>query len=302
MLAARIKKNERRLGARFRAQGTDAYRVYDADIPELPLAVDRYADHLVVTEKSGVVARDDAAHAKDREALANAAADALGVAHEKVAHKVRFRRRPDDQPAPLDERDERIVVREHHHRFVVDVWDRLDTGLYLDLRALRARVGKEARDARVLNLYGYTGAFTVHAAKGGARSSTTVDLSRRALDVARANLVANDVDLGAHELVRADVDAFLARDTRMFDLVIVNPPSFSRSHGAARELDVQRDHPALIEATLPRLARGGRVYFATHLRAFAPRFPADLSVEDLSSDIVDADFRASPLRVFALRR
>ncbi len=290
MLANRVRKNSRKLRKAFEREGVGAYRLYDRDIPEVRAVVDRYEDHLVV----GEYARTQTAGVPGYvETLAAAAGEALGIDPSKL-HVKRRRTRPKTGARyhRLAKLDEGIEVRERSLRFWVNLDDYLDTGLFADHRDTRRMVGAWSDGRRVLNLFGYTGAFTCWAVHGGATRTVTVDASGRYLDWARDNLRLNGLDGESHALVVTDVAEYLARAEETFDLVVVDPPSFSSSYGS-RDFDVLRDHPALLTAVARRVARGGRVLFSTNHQRFEPRL-AGLpfrDVEEITATTVPRDYR-----------
>jgi 23S rRNA G2069 N7-methylase RlmK/C1962 C5-methylase RlmI len=205
MLRGRLRKTARHLGRWARREGVTCYRLYDRDIPEVPLTIDRYDDRLVIARWER--GDDDPAWL---DAMTAAAAAALEIDGARVHTRVRRRQRGAAQYERLAERGERHVVGEGGLRFWVNLDDYLDTGLFLDHRWARARVRAQAAGKRVLNLFCYTGAFTVYAAAGGAAATTSVDLSSTYLAWAADNHALNGLAGPAHELVRADVLAWLA--------------------------------------------------------------------------------------------
>jgi 23S rRNA (cytosine1962-C5)-methyltransferase len=212
-----------------------------------------------------------------------------------VVAKVRARRHAGEQHEKTGVRGTDFVVNEGGHRFMVNLNAYLDTGLFLDHRNTRAMVAAEAQGRRFLNLFCYTGSFTVYAAAAGAVSSVSVDLSNTYLDWAGRNLALNAIDQRRHLLERADVLRWLtaAADTgRQFDLIMLDPPAFSTSKAMEGVLDVQRDHPTLLSQCARLLAPGGVIYFSTNLRSFKPEpFPGVLTGEEISERSVPEDFR-----------
>lgn len=290
MLANRLRKRSRHLAKWARRAGVSCYRLYDCDIPEIPLVIDWYEGRLHVSAfaRANDPVRDDAW----LEAMASAAATAIGVAREDTFAKRRAGQPGAKQYDRLGDARAVFTVTEAGLRFRVNLSDYVDTGLFLDHRETRVRVGREAAGKRFLNLFCYTGAFTVHAAAGGARATTSVDLSKTYLDWASENLRLNGLDRPEHELVRADAIEFLERDTGPYDLAVLDPPTFSNSKKMRGELDLQRDHPRLVNATLRRLVPGGVLWFSTNFR----RFKIDLealeatSIEDVSRATLPEDF------------
>jgi 23S rRNA (cytosine1962-C5)-methyltransferase len=294
--ANRVRKNARHFGKWARRRGIQAYRVYDRDIPEFAFALDVYGPraHLQEYERAG--GAEEAGRGAWLEEVRRAAADALGMAPGDVVLKRRAKRLGQEQHEKTGAPGEDFVVEECGHRFLVNLDAYLDTGLFLDHRATRAMVAAEAKGKRFLNLFCYTGSFTVYAAKAGAVSSLSVDLSNTYLDWARRNFVLNGLDLARHQLLRADVLRWLpeaAREGRRFDLIVLDPPAFSTSKAMTGVLDIQRDHPMLLHQCARLLTPDGILYFSSNLRSM--RFDAgalpELSGEEISTLTVPEDFR-----------
>lgn len=306
MLANRIKKTFKQLHGRFERRQIGAFRLYDRDIPEVRAVVDWVEGHVVV----GEYARRQTDEIEGwLEIMANAVAGALAVPAERV-HVKRRRTRPSegDRYQRLGRLERRFPVREGDLRFLVNLDDYVDIGLYPDHRETRTMVRAAASGARLLNLYGYTGSFTCAAAKGGARESDTVDVSGTYLDWAQQNLELNQLAGPQHRLVREDAREFLRRATRArrtWTLVVLDPPSFSDRGGPSRALDLQADHPALIAEALAVVEPGGVLYFSTNHQRFAPRLDglSAASWTEITEETVPEDYRNRTVhRAFRLRR
>jgi 23S rRNA G2069 N7-methylase RlmK/C1962 C5-methylase RlmI len=300
MLTNRLRKRQRALVPWARREGITAWRVYHRDIPEIPLAIDWYDGHLLVSEfvtrGRGEPAAGDAA----LERLATAAGDALGVAPGRVYTKLRQRQRGTSQYERQGQGGARFPVAEFGLRLLVNLSDYLDTGLFLDHRQTRRMFAAEARTKRVLNLFSYTGAFTVHAAAAGARESVSVDMSATYLAWAEANLRENGLDPAAHTMVRDDVLAWLRHAPRRvapFDLVICDPPTWSTGKRMEGTLDLQRDHVPLLHDVLALTRPGGVIYFSTNRRGFTldPAAFPDCTVEDITARTIPQDFRGTDI-------
>ncbi len=311
-LANRIARNERRLAPWRRREDVDCYRVYDADLPEFAFAVDVYtADgrrHGHVQEYAPPPQVDSAQAQARREAALAALPAALDVAPDGLVVKTRERQRGARQYLRQARREEYLEVREHGARLLVNLRDHLDTGLFLDHRPARRWIRDHAAGARFLNLFAYTGAATVHAAAGGARESVSVDLSAAYLDWAARNLALNGFGPPRHRLVRADCMDWLAgagRGAGRFDLVFVDPPTFSNSKRMRGSFDVQRDHAALLGAAMGLLAPGGTLLFSSNRRGFRLDTGAldGVVVEDWTVPSIPPDFSrpARPHRCWKLR-
>ena len=292
MFANRLQKNLRTLGKWARREGIECYRLYDADMPEYALAIDLYRDWVHVQEYAPPRSIDpEKAQARLYDAL-EAIPHALGVPRERVVVKRRERQSGTRQYERQASQGQFLEVSEGGVKLLVNLTDYLDTGLFLDHRPLRLRIQREAAGKRFLNLFCYTATATVHAAKGGARSTTSVDLSRTYLDWARRNLSLNGLS-DRQRLEQGDVMAWLEADRNEYDLVFIDPPTFSNSKRMEGVFDVQRDHVALLDLAMARLAPGGALYFSNNFRKFvldagvAERY----QVEEITARTLDEDFK-----------
>lgn len=293
MFANRVAKNFRHSGRWAKKQGIEAFRVYDRDIPEVPFALDIYGEQAHLQEYSRPVLEPVAQRAWV-ETMHVAAARALEMPLERVALKQRHGQRPEAQYRRVGGPGGDFVIREGGHAFIVNLTEYLDTGLFIDHRQTRAMVGALAPGKSFLNLFCYTASFTVHAA--AAASSVSVDLSRTYLDWARRNFELNRMDLSAHRLVHADARRFLKDEAaagRRYDLIVLDPPSFSNSKQMQGVLDVQRDHVDLIQDCSALLNPGGALFFSTNLRSFRldQGALAGLQLTDISAQTVPPDYR-----------
>lgn len=300
MFANRLRKDLRHFGRWAKRQDLGGYRVYDADLHEYNLAVDVYeADrrYVHVQEYQAPASVDPRLAARRlRDALAVIPL-VLDVPPEQVYSKVRQRQKDRGQYEKLAATGEFHEVREGPCRFLVNFTDYLDTGLFLDHRATRALLRELAAGRRFLNLFGYTGTATVHAALGGARASTTVDMSRTYLDWARRNFELNGMDLKRHELVPADVLQWLEQNrAARYGLIFLDPPTFSRSKRMDDTLDIQRDHVELIQKTARLLEPGGILIFSTNYQRFKLDRDAlgEWAIEDISRRTLPKDFERNP--------
>lgn len=294
MFLNRVAKNNKHLKKWARREGIECFRVYDRDIPELPFALDVYGPRAQLQEYSAP-ATDARLRREWRSAMHHAAAQALELPLKQVVLKQRHGQRPEAQYRKLGARGEDFVVAESGHRFVVNLTDYLDTGLFLDHRQTRAMVQSLAAGRRFLNLFSYTGSFSVYAAAGGAKTSTSIDLSNTYLDWARRNFELNGMDAGRHRLVQADARRFVREEAagQRYDLIVLDPPSFSNSKRMQGVLDVQRDHVELIRDCVDILAPAGELLFSTNLRSFRLDAAelAGLNITDISAQTVPPDFR-----------
>ena len=291
MFANRLQKNLKSLGKWAKKAGIECYRLYDADMPEYALAIDLYRDWVHVQEYAPPRSIDpDKAQARLLDALA-AIPVALGVAPDKVVIKRRERQAGTKQYERQATQGQFMEVNEGGVRLLVNLTDYLDTGLFLDHRPLRLRIQQEAAGKRFLNLFCYTATATVHAAKGGARSTTSVDLSKTYLDWARRNLSLNGFS-DKNRLEQGDVMAWLEADRGEYELIFIDPPTFSNSKRMEGVFDVQRDHVQLLDLAMARLAPGGVLYFSNNFRKFQldEHLATRYVVEEISAQTLDPDF------------
>ncbi|TJY62885.1 bifunctional 23S rRNA (guanine(2069)-N(7))-methyltransferase RlmK/23S rRNA (guanine(2445)-N(2))-methyltransferase RlmL [Sinimarinibacterium sp. CAU 1509] len=312
--ANRLRKNARHLAKWARRNGVTNYRVYDADLPDYALVVDLYATpemHAHVQEYAAPKTVEPAkAEQRLRAALARLQ-DVLELPAAQIHYKLRRAQKGTTQYRKQNETERFYTVVEHGCRLQVNFDDYLDTGLFLDHRPMRLRIQQEARGKRMLNLFCYTGAASVHAAVGGAAQTVSVDLSNTYLDWAKQNFALNDLrawdythapepgaSLAHHALVRADCLVWLrqqaaAPNRQRFDLIFLDPPTFSNSKRMDETLDIQRDHVELIQLCAALLAPGGCLYFSTNRRGFKLDTDAlsGCACQDITAQTVDEDFR-----------
>ena len=289
--ADRLRKNARHLGRWAERAGLTAWRVYDRDIPEFPFVVERYGPAVHLVEYPRRAQRAAGGH-PEREAVFQTVVEVLEVGPEQVFTKTHAPQ-PWGRPryGRLDHAGAEFEVQEGPMRFIVNLSDRLDTGLFLDHRNTRARVREESGGKRMLNLFAYTGSFSVAAATGGARSTTTVDLSATYLDWAGRNLALNGERGEQHALVRADCLRWMEEARAQWDLVVLDPPAHSTSKAMRGDFNVQRDQRRLLERALALLAPGGVLYFSTNYKGF--RFEPEglpARIEELTPRSLPPDF------------
>ncbi|MDP6553062.1 MAG: bifunctional 23S rRNA (guanine(2069)-N(7))-methyltransferase RlmK/23S rRNA (guanine(2445)-N(2))-methyltransferase RlmL [Pirellulaceae bacterium] len=295
LFRSRLKKRARHLRRWPTRQGITCFRLYERDIPEIPLIVDCYEDHLHITEYERPHDRDAAQHADWLDLMQQTASDALDVKRGNVFFKSRQRQRGIKQHEQVSDRHHEVTVKEGGLKFIVNLSDYIDTGLFLDHRTTRQMVREAATDTRFLNLFGYTGSFSVYAASGGAVHTTTVDLSRSNLDWARRNMSLNEFRGGQHLFIRSDARQFLQQlaTGETYDLAVVDPPTFSNSKRTEEDWDLQRDHVALLNAVLGQMNPQGLVFFSNNFRRF--KLDADsiasAQIHEISKQTVPEDFR-----------
>ena len=295
MFANRLSKNLKRLRKWQKRSNTECYRLYDADMPEYAVALDIYADWVHVAEyRAPVGVAEESATQRLRDVMI-AIPEALGVAPERVVLKQRAQQRGTSQYAERSHQRELLKVREDPALFQVNLNDYLDTGLFLDHRLLRRELGRLAEGQSFLNLFCYTATATVNAALGGASHTTSVDMSSTYLDWARRNFALNGLDTAKHELVRADCTDWIENQKYRYDIVLLDPPTFSNSKRMDGTFDVQRDHGELIKKAMNCVKQKGLLIFTTHRRRFEldTLISSHFSVEDVAREYIDEDFARS---------
>ena len=311
MVANRLRKNLKQLRKWREAEEVSCFRAYDADLPEYAAAIDVYRDAgrdedwLMVQEYQAPASIPEADTRRRLQDLLAAARVVFELPRERVVVKTRRTGKGGSKYGRLARRDEFLVVREGAARLRVNLHDYLDSGLFLDHRPTRLRIGELAKGKRFLNLFCYTGAATVHAALGGAATTTSVDLSATYLEWAAANLAENGIRGAAHRLAQADVMRWLQAERGEYDLVFCDPPTFSNS-ARAGDFDVQREQVELIRRVMSRLSRDGLLLFSNNFRRFRldPSIERDYAVESLSPASIPPDFARNPRihQLWAIRR
>lgn len=296
----RLRKRFKHIRKWARRSGVSCYRLYDRDIPEVPLVVDRYEDWLLVGEYHSPHKELPGPSDLYREAMVEAAAEAVGIPRERVFYKRRKRMAATEHYERQGSESVTTVVRESGLSFEINLSDYIDVGLFLDHRPTRTRVHdlvgeyRTQGPVRVLNLFSYTASFSVYAADAGA-VTTSVDLSKTYTNWARRNFQLNDIAPDEHRLITADVPTYLEQEAHrgsQYELIIADPPTFSASKRTEHTFSVQRDHGALLGSCSALLATGGRVLFSTNMRSFRLNdLPEWLSAEDISQETIPEDFR-----------
>ncbi len=294
--ANRLGKNAKHYLKWARRNDIEAWRLYDKDIPQFPFAVDVYGGQIHLQEYDTGWLLPPEAYEQWLADVLEAVRFVTGFPSENIHLKRRARQKGTQQYEKTGRAGEDFIVRENGRRFWVNLEKYLDTGLFLDHRNTRRQVGDLAAGKRFLNLFAYTGSFTVYAATGGAISSETVDLSNTYLDWAQRNFELNGIDLRCHEIIRADVFQYLADAAaagKRFDLIVMDPPSFSNSKKMLDILDIQRDHMRLIDGAMKLLEPNGTLFFSNNLRSFVLSQEAGRKyvLKDLSKQSVPEDFR-----------
>lgn len=295
MLRNRLEKNLRHLRKLCVREGVTCFRAYDADLPDYAAAIDIYGQHLHIQEYQAPASiPDEVAQTRLRE-IVRVASEILAIPREHIAVKVRRRGKGGEKYGRLNTRGEFLEVNEGELKFLVNLTDYLDTGLFLDHRPLRSYIRTQARGKRFLNLFCYTATASVYAASGSAVSTTSVDLSATYLDWAGRNLSLNGFSGYRHELVQADSREWLEQIDTRYDLIYVDPPTFSNSK-RADDFDIQRDYVDLLKLCLTHLSVDGKLLFSNNFRRF--KFDKSIfdtcEVIDITSRTIGFDFVRNP--------
>ncbi|MEM6397636.1 MAG: class I SAM-dependent methyltransferase [Bacteroidota bacterium] len=299
----RLRKNARHFGRWARRQGLEAYRLYDLDLDEFPCAIDCYDSKFYVALFEGKGPKSW--RNKSKEEQQNIILQALMGAHastptqsspnkDSVHFKTRMRQRGEQQYSRLSQVEDFFTIRENDLQFYVNLTDYLDTGLFLDHRQSRAMIRDMAKGQSVLNLFAYTCSFSVYASAGGASTTLSLDLSGKYLDWGVHNMQLNKLASEQHRFEKVDVLNWLAGPVdEKFDLIVLDPPTFSNSKSMKETLDVQRDHVRLIDQCMDRLNSGGQLFFSTNHRGFSLS-EAELSayrIKEITQQTLPPDFR-----------
>jgi len=295
MFANRLKKNSKNLSRWVKQQDINAYRLYDADMPEYAVAVDKYDQWVHVSEYKPPAKVDDQAAQKRLSEVMSAIPQVLNIPESQIVLKERRRQKGKEQYQRVDQANELIEIQEGQAKVLVNLHDYLDTGLFLDHRPVRNYVAEHSNKKSFLNLFCYTAVASVHAAVGGAKLTDSVDLSSTYLKWARKNLSLNGFSETNHRLHRADCREWLQECQRTYDLILLDPPSFSNSKKMEGVLDIQRDHVDLIKLSMQRLNQDGLLIFSNNLRSFVldNEQLSEFEIEDKTKWSLDKDFQRS---------
>ena len=294
MFSNRLLKNKKQLSKWVKRENIQCYRLYDADIPEYSVAVDVYGDEVHVQEYVAPKKVDPVKSFARLQDVMNALPVALKIPAGKVILKQRLKQQGSKQYEKQSETHRFKEVVEHGCRLLVNLHDYLDTGLFLDHRPIRLRIQQEAAGKDMLNLFCYTGTASVHAAVGGAKSTTSVDMSATYLNWAKRNMDLNGLDNPQHVQVQSDCLKWLRVQRQpAYDLIFMDPPTFSNSKRMQGVLDVQRDHVDLIEGAMRLLREEGVLYFSNNYRRFKIDHESlsDFVIEEITNKTLDPDFK-----------
>lgn len=297
MIVNRLRKNLKKLSKWKKSNGIECFRAYDADMPEYSAAIDVYDQEIHIQEYQAPKAIEEEKTEKRFEELLQAVSCVFDVVYEDLRVKTRKRNRGKEQYTKLDPKQSVVrVVREGSAQLKINLTDYLDTGLFLDHRPLRKRIFEQAQGKSFLNLFCYTATATVQAAIGGASNSISVDMSNTYLEWAQENFTLNNIQSGKHKLVRANCFDWLKTCRQGFDIIMLDPPSFSNSKKMDSVLDVQQDHSTLISRCMDLLNPEGVLYFSCNLRSFKldGELESRFNIRNISDETIDQDFKQNP--------
>lgn len=292
MFANRLKKNLNHLQKWASKNQVDCYRLYDADLPDYAFAIDKYQDYIILQEYAAPATIPTHKVQQRRLDVMQIVPSVLHLSPDHVVLKQRRPQKGKNQYEKLNQSHRTLIVQEGQAKLKVNLYDYIDTGLFLDHRLLRLRFAKLPHGTKFLNCFCYTASASVHAAIAGA-ITTNVDLSNTYLSWGEENFRLNHIDLSKHQFIQYDVLEWLTLTKDRFDVIFLDPPSFSNSKRMSGILDIQRDHEALIESAMRLLNANGMLYFSTNLRQFrlSPQVMARFSVDDLTTETIDLDFK-----------
>lgn len=291
----RIEKNYKHRQKWAKRENIEAYRIYEKDIPEFPFIVDLYKDNAVIFEK-----RDEVIDAEKEDHfnfIISAVKNVLGFRESQIVVKSRFKQKGTLQYEKLDEKNEFITIRESEAQFLVNLHDYLDTGLFLDHRPMRQVIYKSSEKKHVLNLFSYTGSVSVFAALGGAKHVTSVDLSTTYQDWAKKNFELNGLSLKEHNFIIQSALEYLEKSQSKFDLIFLDPPTFSNSKKMDKDFEVEADQVFLVKNALRLLNPNGTLYFSNNKRKFklSDEIKTMAKVTDITNQTIPVDFRDSKI-------
>jgi len=295
MIKNRLTKNKKRLKSWLKQHQIEAYRLYERDIPEYPFLIDFYGPYILVYDRREIDKDFSAEKEHYLEELISSLKDIFPDSSDNIIIKERKAQGRFDKYQKINNQNKEFIINEGNFKFLVNLWDYLDTGLFLDHRPLRKLIAKESKDKNVLNLFSYTCSISVAAALGGGKV-TSVDLSQKYLDWGKRNFKVNDLNIESHQFIPADILEYLkSMQKNSFDLIILDPPTFSNSKKMNTNLDIVKDHPSLIDDCLKLLSPHGVLYFSCNKRKFRLNEEVltrnDLKIKDISAASIPTDFR-----------
>ncbi|MBB1427612.1 bifunctional 23S rRNA (guanine(2069)-N(7))-methyltransferase RlmK/23S rRNA (guanine(2445)-N(2))-methyltransferase RlmL [Shewanella sp. SG44-2] len=291
--ANRIKKNVKQFEKWAKKERIDSYRLYDADLPEYNVAIDRYVDYVVIQEYSAPATIPEAVTKRRISDVLLALPGALGIHPDRITLKTRERQKGANQYQKIDERKVEVITEEYGAKFKLNLTGYLDTGLFLDHRVTRKLVGDKAKGKNVLNLFAYTGSASVHAAIGGAKSVTTIDMSNTYINWAKENFALNGLSGAKYDFIQADCLQWIKDNSHQkFELIFIDPPTFSNSKRMEDSWDVQRDHAEMLGGLIKLLSPNGELIFSNNKRKFKMDIEA---LNQAGIDVTNIDHLCLPL-------
>jgi 23S rRNA (guanine2445-N2)-methyltransferase / 23S rRNA (guanine2069-N7)-methyltransferase len=291
--ANRIKKNVKQFEKWAKKERIDSYRLYDADLPEYNVAIDRYVDYVVIQEYSAPATIPEAVTKRRISDVLLALPGALGIHPDRITLKTRERQKGANQYQKLDERKVEVITQEYGAKFKLNLTGYLDTGLFLDHRVTRKLVGDKSKGKNVLNLFAYTGSASVHAAIGGAKSVTTIDMSNTYINWAKENFALNGLSGKQYDFIQADCLQWIKENGHQkFDLIFIDPPTFSNSKRMEDSWDVLRDHAEMLVGLIKLLSPNGELIFSNNKRKF--KMDIDM-LNQAGIDVTNIDHLCLPL-------
>jgi 23S rRNA (guanine2445-N2)-methyltransferase / 23S rRNA (guanine2069-N7)-methyltransferase len=292
--ANRLAKNLKKLEKWAERENVECYRMYDADLPEYNVAIDRYGEYIIIQEYR---APKEIELGKVRRRFLDVVSTVrymLNLSDDKLIIKVRERQKGRQQYEKIDAKKQSLIMHEGQAKLIVNLQDYLDTGLFLDHRPVRLKIGNMAKGKDFLNLFCYTATASVHAALGGAKSTTSVDMSNTYLAWGEKNFAENGIK-GQHQFIQQDCIKWLQHAHEMYDLIFIDPPTFSNSKRMSDVFDVQDDHVALLTSASERLNEGGEIIFSNNKRNFKLDIEAmkalGFYIKDISKASIPEDFK-----------
>ncbi|MEM5506828.1 bifunctional 23S rRNA (guanine(2069)-N(7))-methyltransferase RlmK/23S rRNA (guanine(2445)-N(2))-methyltransferase RlmL [Shewanella frigidimarina] len=291
--ANRIKKNVKQFEKWAKKERIDSYRLYDADLPEYNVAIDRYVDYVVIQEYSAPATIPEAVTKRRISDVLLALPGALGIHPDRITLKTRERQKGANQYQKIDERKVEVITEEYGAKFKLNLTGYLDTGLFLDHRVTRKLVGDKAKGKNVLNLFAYTGSASVHAAIGGAKSVTTIDMSNTYINWAKENFALNGLSGAKYDFIQADCLQWIKDNSHQkYELIFIDPPTFSNSKRMEDSWDVQRDHAEMLGGLIKLLSPNGELIFSNNKRKFKMDIEA---LNQAGIDVTNIDHLCLPL-------
>ncbi|PHQ73869.1 MAG: bifunctional 23S rRNA (guanine(2069)-N(7))-methyltransferase RlmK/23S rRNA (guanine(2445)-N(2))-methyltransferase RlmL [Shewanella sp.] len=296
--ANRIKKNYKQLKKWAKKEGIDSYRIYDADLPDYKVAIDKYLDYVVIQEYTAPMDIPESVTKRRLTDVLITLPSAIGIDPKNIILKKRERQKGTNQYEKLSTTKLELITTEYDAKFKLNLKEYLDTGLFLDHRLTRKLVGEKSNNRDVLNLFAYTGTASVHAALGGAKTVTTVDMSNTYISWAKENFALNGLNDNKYSFVQADCLTWIKRTRDTYDFIFIDPPTFSNSKRMEDSFDVLRDHVALLSDLIKILRPGGEIIFSNNKRKFKMEIAAleavGINVENIDSQTLPMDFKRNP--------